>query len=516
MSLVKSSIMVSALSLLISVVSFVNQIVIASFFGAGNEMDLYLLASSIPLMFAGILSSALSYSLIPHFIKKEVQFKENFKEYLGLFCWENAKYIISLGIVFALLFYLLIPIIYPSLVKEDVKIVRIINFISWGIFLISILFSFISCSLIAKKNFTTPIILSLFPYVFAIISTSLLYDSLGVVSVSLGGLIGSFITFGIGFLYVKNEIVFFKNIPQYKFEINHYLEYIKYPVFAMLTFTVYQSIDSFWAPKLGESALSYLGYSQRIITALCSLVIIGPSTVLIPRLTISIEEGRTDDYFKDASMILKMVLALGSTMAVIGIVLSKSIIEILFERGEFNSIATNGVSEVFSYMLVGLVFMLCVVIAFRILFTRKLGVKIALIGLYCTLLYFVLSGVLSSLFGVIGISLAYIFTWALVLIITINTLFKDDKSYFFNNKLYLFLGKQLASLTIMFFVCFYLSILFELDNDNNNFLTLLSFIIIIGFTSFGLYCFLSVFVFQVEEIIFLFDKTMKRTKKLLK
>jgi putative peptidoglycan lipid II flippase len=65
MSLVKSSIGVSIISLFISIVSFINQIIIANYFGAGKSLDIYLLASSVPLMISGLVSSALSFSLIP-------------------------------------------------------------------------------------------------------------------------------------------------------------------------------------------------------------------------------------------------------------------------------------------------------------------------------------------------------------------------------------------------------------------------------------------------------------------
>jgi putative peptidoglycan lipid II flippase len=513
MNLFKSSIVVSILSLLISVVSFVNQIVIASFFGAGNEMDIYLLASSIPLMFAGILTSALSYSLIPHFIKKELQYKQSFKEYIGAFLLKNAKYIILLGITFAVFFYIVIPVIYPTLSNEDVKIVRIINVISWMIFVITIFFSFLACSLNAKKKFIIPLLLNIFPFVFSIIFTFLLYDFLGIISISLGVLSGSLVTLGIGFIYMKSEIIFFENAPQYNFEINQYLKYLKYPVFAMLTFSVYQSIDSFWAPRLGESALSYLGYSQRILVTLGTLVIIGPSTVLIPRLTIAIEEGRTDDYYRDASMILKMILALSSTIVVVGIILSKPIVEIMFERGEFNTVATNGVSEVLSYMLVGLIFMLCVVVLFRILFIKKLGFKIALIGVFSALSYFVLSGFLSSLFDLTGIALAYIFTWAMVLIVTIKLLFKESKDYFYNSHLFFFLVKQLASLITIYFFGLYLYDLFGIYLESKQLYLTLFFTFIIAILSLGVYSILAIFIFKIDEIIILFEKLIKKINK---
>lgn len=57
MSLVRSSIIVSVISLLVSVISFFSQILIANYFGASGNMDTYLIGSSIPLFISALLSS---------------------------------------------------------------------------------------------------------------------------------------------------------------------------------------------------------------------------------------------------------------------------------------------------------------------------------------------------------------------------------------------------------------------------------------------------------------------------
>ena len=85
MSLFRSSIVVTVLSIAVLSLSFLSQLVLANYFGAGKAMDLYLLASSIPLMCAGIVSAGLSYSLIPHLVKMQLEIGDQYKKYLGQF-----------------------------------------------------------------------------------------------------------------------------------------------------------------------------------------------------------------------------------------------------------------------------------------------------------------------------------------------------------------------------------------------------------------------------------------------
>ena len=80
-------------------------------------------------------------------------------------------------------------------------------------------------------------------------------------------------------------------------------------------------------------------------------------------------------------MINKLVVLFSSVMSLVMILNSSSVIKILFERGEFDYLATSGVSSLFSYYLIGMIFMLISVVNFRILFTKKVNYRLSIIGL---------------------------------------------------------------------------------------------------------------------------------------
>ena len=211
-------------------------------------------------------------------------------------------------------------------------------------------------------------------------------NKLGIVTAILGTVIGSMF----GLLFLSKELRNFKFINQNKKlnkSINIFYKNLRYAIIAMLCFSVFQFIDSFWVPKIGESAMSYVGYSQRLVIAIGSLVITGPSIVLIPRLTEKFKSKDYKGYFEDSSLVIRMVIIL-SIFLLIFYNSSENIISILFERGQFDEISTSGVNVVFSLFLFGMIFMLTSVITLRILFTKEIDYSIAGIGMLTAISYF--------------------------------------------------------------------------------------------------------------------------------
>jgi putative peptidoglycan lipid II flippase len=504
MSLFKASILVSGLSLCLSLISFVNQVVIANYFGTGSQMDMYLIASSYPLMISGIISSALSFSLIPHFIKKEYELKSDFKTYFLQFIKIGSILLLLTGVILLLGSFFLIPNFYSFEPKQMVEIKGII-IVTWGIFILSILFAFFTSFFNAKRQFFLPLMLSVLPFLLSIIFTIFFSEKLGIITIAIGICVGYLVAIILSLAKARKEIMFNKDVD-YSSDVLVYFKKLRYPIYAMLSFSIFQAVDAFWAPNLGESALSYLGYSQRLIIAIGALVIIGPSTVLIPRLTTSINEGRMRDYYYESALVMKIVLALTSVMAVIVSMLSAPIIKIMFQRGEFSEESTQGVSDILPYMLTGMVFMLTVVVVFRAVFVRAVSRKVALIGLFTFALYFILSGLLSAYFSITGIGYAYILTWVTIFSLSIKLLFGNELKVFLNKRTVVFAVKQIFNLILIYFLTHFMIYLFEHYLDQNNFFNLFISTIIIGLTTVIVYGLLSLYIIQIAEIKFLGQK----------
>ena len=494
-SSVKSSFFVSILTLVSSIISFANQVIIAANFGTGHEMDTYLLLTSFPFLVSGVLGSAFSFSLIPHLVTKS----------FGYFI-QFTKIIITITFVlflFFLLLYNFVIIDYYNL--GNFKHIKILNVVVWSVFFITIIFNVISCYFTSKAKFIVPVILNFLPFIFSIISI-IIFSELGVLSIIIGLLFGYVSAVSYSIVQFKKEKIGI-NEKDFKKEIIDFLKSMKYSALSMLTFSVFQIVDAYWGKKLGESGISYLGYSQRIVIALGALVISGPSAVLIPKLTEAYKKGDLDTYYRDTATVIKLVFALTSFAALLGAFFSIDIVRIMFQRGGFTEVSTRNVAEILPYILIGMVFMLCVVISFRSIFVQPITYKTGVIGIFTFIIYFVLSGIMSNYFGMIGIALAYIFTWIIIFIITLRLLYKKDISVF-TNDFFIFLLKQVFALSIVYGVASILRIFtlsaFKLMDDN--IIIKLIQISLVSLVSLIIYLFISVKLVKIKEIIFLLNK----------
>jgi putative peptidoglycan lipid II flippase len=235
---------------------------------------------------------------------------------------------------------------------------------------------------------------------------------------------------------------------------------------------------------------------------------------LIPRLTRSIEEGRNEDFLKDISLILKLVIALSSLVAVIGSIIGKEVITLLFQRGAFEIKDSVNVANILPYMLIGMVFMLCVVMLFRAFFTRNFKNEVVMLGLLSTLFYFTFSGIGSNYLGIKGIAISYIITWVLIFIISIHLIFKGNSHYILNYNNFLFLIKHLITLFIVSLVVYSTRSIFnEIKYESIFFKNLIitTLIGIIGILTFFIF---SLFVFRTDEIILLYKNVFQKKSSL--
>ncbi|QGN22122.1 lipid II flippase MurJ [Elizabethkingia anophelis] len=493
-SSVKSSFFVSILTLVSSIISFANQVIIAANFGTGHEMDTYLLLTSFPFLVSGVLGSAFSFSLIPHLVTKS----------FGYFI-QFTKIIITITFVlflFFLLLYNFVIIDYYNL--GNFKHIKILNVVVWLVFFITIIFNVISCYFTSKAKFIVPVILNFLPFIFSIISI-IIFSKLGVLSIIIGLLFGYVSAVSYSIVQFKKERIGI-NEKDFKKEIIDFLKSMKYSALSMLTFSVFQIVDAYWGKKLGESVISYLGYSQRIVIALGALVISGPSAVLIPKLTEAYKKGDLDTYYRDTATVIKLVFALTSFAALLGAFFSIDIVRIMFQRGGFTEVSTRNVAEILPYILIGMVFMLCVVISFRSIFVQPITYKTGIIGILTLILYFTLSGILSKSYNIKGIAFAYIITWIIIFLFTSRMLFKKQFKNFIK-EFFLFLLRQFFVLLIVFCVVYFLNLFsfcfFGMLQDVFSIIFKLG---IIGIVSSFVYIIISARVIKIRELVLLFSR----------
>jgi putative peptidoglycan lipid II flippase len=504
MNIFQKSINLALISLLTSFISFFNQVLVAKYFGTSYQMDMYIIISNVPIFISALLSASINYSTTPFLLKKKLLLNECFSA-LVLHLFKKVffySFIIFSFISFITFCYLKFK---SNVFNDNFTLNLSIYFLTWILSFFSVLNSLLFSILNSVQSFIRPLIINLFLYLFSILSVYLLHKSIDVLSITIGLLIGNLFGFFYTYYYLKSNRYFSNNNTcNINDDIKNHLSKLPLVSIAMLCFTIFQTIDSFWAPKLGISNLSHLAYCQRLIVAIGGFIIIGPSNLLLPRLAQSSLSSNKTVFLSDINLVIKIIISLTSLVALVFSIEAIEIVSIIFERGLFTKVDTIAVGKILPYMLFGMIFMITVVMLFRALFTSNNISPVIFLGLITTIMYFVISGYLSNYQGLIGIAKAYLITWILLFIITLLYIFSGNHSFFLNKTLVIYILKQAFLLFIitlfLYFYRYFLPV-----NNNSFFARALSLFFPIAVSIF-LYFTLALKIIKQKEIIFLFSK----------
>jgi len=442
-----TSILVSLATVMVSLVNFLSQMVLAWKFGATNTMDTYLLSISVPMFVSGIVTVGLSYSLVPALILQQSR-ADNCRRFAG----QLFVSFLLIATCIACLGYFVAPhqisVLSASLTEPELNSAVAVARIAWITSGAMILSAFLRGMHNAKQSFLFASLVGMVP-TLCIICTGLFISGDEIVSIAWAMLIGFLLLIPLLLIHSFQDFDFSKSFVASFTDGRSYLFSLPMTIFAVLCFTAFQAIDSYWAPQIGEGNLAYLGYCQRLVVALGNLVIAGPIAVVMPKLSLAHAQGRAHDLLADTQRVIRMVLACSLPVAVLIGFLSKPVIQLLFERGAFTNQATHEVASLLPWMMAGMVPMLCVVVIFKALFARQMVSLAAAIGIFTTLFYFLLSAMLSHPFGAIGIAFAYASTWWVVFFLSIYVLWREDLRQFTHGDNGVFFGRLMALLTLI-------------------------------------------------------------------
>ena len=510
--MLKSSAIISLISVLSTLASLFNQLLIAKVFGASIHLDAYLVAVSPPLFLVGIIAGLFSYSIVPTLVNYK---NKNPQQYLS-FSASLFLTLILLAICFASTLYFFAPNLVhlfaatlPLEVKiEATKMARV----SWATLLFVVIVNYLVAVHNTGKRFIIAVMVNMLPTFGMMIATTLFSNQLGVSSLVWGSLAGYIIAIPILYFGVIGEIGL--KLPDLKIwqELLPVLKNLPLVLISMLCFTMYGTVDSIWASRLGPSNLSYLGYAQRMLISMGNIVTLGPWIVLTPYLTEQATLGYHDQSKTMLAKALRLVILLSSFLALILSLLRVPIITLLFQRGAFDATSTSGVASVLPGMLVGMVAMLCVTLIIKALHARGDVKGAAIIGGLGAAMYFTISGVLSQFIGLQGIVLAYAITWWLILIICVWHIWKDSISYKHTLKHIIFIWQLFSSLMVCALVVNVSKSFLFTGNISTNPIYLLRNLIIV--TTLGIFSFLIIIgcVFRNSEINILTKKISELTR----
>ncbi len=364
---VKSAIIIMIFTLGSKLLGFLREILIASKFGSGMDTDAFFIALTATGLVTGFLSNAISTTLIP--IMSEVEFKEGKKSKItNTNNMMNVILFVSLIVVgIALLGApLIIKLLASGFEGEQFDLAVKLTRIGLPMILFSGVIGVMTGYLQSEARFNSTAIIGV-PFNFVYIFFLLFLSS----------------TFGIKGLMVAGVIAIFSQllvqIPEakasgfkYKFVFNLKDKYIRKILHLSLPILIGVAIndlntivDKTLASSLVPGSISALNYANRLNQLILGVFISAITTVVFPILSREANSDNISGVKNTMGYGVNLILLITIPATIGLIVLAKPIVEIAFQRGEFDATATMMTSQALIFYSIGLVAM-----ALRLLITR--------------------------------------------------------------------------------------------------------------------------------------------------
>jgi putative peptidoglycan lipid II flippase len=418
-----SAIVVSLLALVGQVLLFITQVVVASLFGAGAEMDAFFAASTVPQYVSTVVIGSLSMVFIPVFIDYLATDRESE-------AWQIASSVINLillglgalvtiGILFS---DVILGLTTPGLPDETLRQAARIAVIIWPSVLATGLISLLTGIYQSQARFGWP---AAVPVIGALVSLGLvitLANRLGIIGLAMATTLGIVLQVGLLLPLVLKQ-------GRYHLTLNWRHPAVK-QVFSLLLPLVLANligkstpiVDRFLASGMPEGSISHLGYSLRIFSVLTMLISTGITTVIFPRMAVHVTGADLAALRRTMSAGLRVMWLAIAPVMTIGIALALPLIVVIFQRGEFgahDAVAVAGLLRVYLLALAPACLGNLTGRGFYVLKdTRTVGV----LGSIEAVAYAVYTAVLAHFLGATGVALGYVllfngsFLWQIMIL----------------------------------------------------------------------------------------------------
>jgi putative peptidoglycan lipid II flippase len=343
------------------ILGFIRDMVIADFFGVGMAADAFFVAFRIPNLWRRLVGEgSLTISFIPVYTEYLTQKSEEETREVTHIAFTIAGVILLILTVLGVLFSpILIRIIAPGFIQipEKFQLTVTLNQIIFPYLFFMGLFALCMGILNSQRHFFAPAIAPIFLNISIIVSVFLFYQTfkMPVMTLALGVLAGGVIQFffQIPFLW-KRGITFRLNF-NFRHPAIKRIGLLMIP--GLIGTGVYQLnvfIDTIFASFLPSGSVSYLFFADRLMEFPLGIFAIAIGMASLPSLSGLASRGKMEEFKETLSFTFRLVSFI-SIPAMVGLIALKTpIINLLFQRGLFDTSATEKTAFALLFYSVGI------------------------------------------------------------------------------------------------------------------------------------------------------------------
>lgn len=351
----RSASIIAGLSAITLGAGLVFQIVLAEELGAGNFMDIYLVAIGPPAFVATALLSAITLAMVPSFgrILKDESSGLARRVFLRT-ARAITPYCVAIGIFLAFAADGIIHVLGPGLDLRSAdlaaEMLRVMSLAAT----IDIYRGVLTALYYARGQFSLPQLVPTLNHVVMIISAKTLYSWIGLRGLAIGWMVGSIVMFGVLVLGLVREANALSNNHEKGIDARRLSKHLPASL-AVIAFTqAIPIVDRAVGSTLSTGAISYLGYGNKVLEILMRTT---PMAVVLATYPLMSRQASTGDWPSLQNTVgrgIRWLILTTLPISVLAYSLREPAISLLFERGAFSHPDALAVSAVVRWYAIAL------------------------------------------------------------------------------------------------------------------------------------------------------------------
>lgn len=340
---------------IVKMISFLREIVVSAYFGTSLQSDAYSFSFNLINVVFLLISTYLVTTYGPAFIKmreeknlnKSIKFTNNIINTIAIisFC------ITLIGIIFApIIVKVIAPTYEGSQLELNIIVLRMMFLMLPFISIAAVFSSFLN----AQNSYFGPQLVWLPGSLLIIFSCFIMGSKYGIGSIVFATVIGSI-------MQILIQLPWSRKYFKYKFYFNLKDEELKYtfklalPAFLGTFFgSISIVVDRFLISNLTVGSMSALDFASKLNALLISLLLVPITTILFTQIAENISKKQFESVNNMLNQSIQIVCFLLFPIVVTSYFIPFDIVEVVYERGEFDRNATNLTGEAFKYLILGL------------------------------------------------------------------------------------------------------------------------------------------------------------------
>lgn len=405
--IIKASFSITLIGVIVKLIGFIKQIVIANFYGATYQTDDFFLVSG----FVGNVAYLICTTLSITFLSMYVESKHDET------ALERNKFVSSVIVIFEGLALIAGGILYvfaPQISRilavgyDQASLAPVIEYMHLFSFviIIQVMITILGTVLNAEKKFLPYQTIGAIQSVVIIVSVICLSNQMGIYALVISFIAAYFFQFLYLLVFARKYIKFVLVRPFKDNRVKKLFRLIA-PLLVSYGITeINQVVDKMVSTYLGEGVVSALSYSQVISSSINQLFVVSVGTVIFSYFTdyaAKGEESKIKESLGQMLIIVSMILLPISIMLTVD---AQEIVKVLYERGNFDAAAVGNTALAQIGYAAGLWFLGIRELLVRTHYAYQDTKRPTINSVISVLFNIVLSIVLSRTLGILGITLA--------------------------------------------------------------------------------------------------------------